>query len=62
MPFAIKKKLKIIWNISKLIIDASPTINFQKPIRNKNHYMGLFDSSNEAPGSTDYNAKNLNSF
>ena len=28
--------------------------------KKENHCMGVFDSSNEASGCTDYNAKNLN--
>ena len=34
--------------------------NHYKP-KYKNHCTGVFDSSNEAPGRTDCNAKNLNS-
>ena len=64
-PYAIRKR-KIFWKKIKFYV-LPPVRGVWKIVKthynpkNENHRMGVFDSSNEASGCTDYNAKNLNS-
>ena len=65
MPFAIIKP-KIILKILKIYF-VPPYQGSEKDAKthynptNKNHCMEVYDSSNEAPGNTDCNAKKLRS-